>query len=142
MSVQITGQNRKNRRKRQSFSDINITPFVDVLLVLLIIFMVAAPMMNGSVDVSLPKGKSKPIETKERDVFLTVKSNGGIIIGEEEVNSSAIPTKLRNATNGNFSQKIYVKADRNISYGRVMEVIKEIGEIGFSQVILVTDLSK
>lgn len=123
-------------------SEINVTPFVDVLLVLLIIFMVAAPMMTGSVDVSLPEGSGNPIKNDVEPISVTIKSNGSIILGDEIITTNSLPAHLITTSSRDFNRKIHIKADKKIDYGRVMEVVKIIGNTGFSQVILVTDLSQ
>lgn len=133
--------NKNKRHKNAIISDINITPFVDVLLVLLIIFMVAAPMLTGSVDVNLPKGESKAIEEKVEPIVVTLNANQEIFIQDEKIDQSKIAQKLLQITNNNLKEKIYLKADQSVNYGDVMNIIKKINQKGFSQVILVTDIN-
>lgn len=130
----------RGNKKRRVISDINITPFVDVLLVLLIIFMVAAPMMTSGVDVSLPKGAGEPNDDKVHPIAVSVKSDGSIFIEEESVKLNSLSPKLIEVTKKDLNSKIYVQADHNLDYGRVMDVVKTINAGGFSQVILVTEL--
>lgn len=132
---------KSNGRKKRIISDINITPFVDVLLVLLIIFMVAAPMMTSSVKVDLPKGAASPTNEKVQPIAVSVKSDGTIYIQDEQVKLSNISAKLLEVTGNNFNSRIQVRADKQIDYGRVMDVIKSINLAGFSQVALVTELT-
>jgi biopolymer transport protein TolR len=129
------------RRKKSSISDINITPFVDVLLVLLIIFMVAAPMMTSNVELTLPKGSAAPTNEKSEPISISIKSDGSIFLQDEAIKMHSLPSKLREITNNNFDSKIFVRADQKLDYGRVMEVVKIINSAGFTQVVLVTELT-
>ncbi len=121
--------------------DINITPFVDVLLVLLIIFMVAAPMMTGSVELDLPKGASNANQSQDEPIAVSIKNDGSIYLQEEQTKLRSLPEKLLAITGNNIDSKIFVRADSKIDYGRVMEAVKTINSAGFTQVVLVTELS-
>lgn len=133
----------KRNNKVKYMSEINVTPFVDVLLVLLIIFMVAAPMMTGAVDVDLPKGdSSKQIKEKDNPVVVSINKSGELIIGEDKTNIKNLKDKLIEVTKNNLSQKIYIRGDQSIDYGLIMGVIKKINESGFTKVILVTNISE
>lgn len=141
MNLKIT--NKKNRHKTQHMSDINITPFVDVLLVLLIVFMVAAPLINGAVNVDLPEGaKSKQIKDDKKHILVSITKEGQILIDESQTDIDSLKNELLKATNDNLNQKIYVRGDKAIDYGMIMSVIKKINDSGFSKVILVTNLSQ
>lgn len=132
----------KNSRKRRgAMSDINITPFVDVLLVLLVIFMVSAPLMTGSVKLDLPKGASNALNSKDEPIVVSIKVDGSIYLQDESVKLHLLPDKLLELTNDDTSSKILVRADQKLDYGRVMEVVKAINSGGFTQVVLVTELS-
>ncbi len=139
MAFKAGGKN--SRRRNGAISDINITPFVDVLLVLLIIFMVAAPMMTGSVEVELPKGASAANQPPEDPIAVTIKSDGSLYLQEEKVKLRALPEKLGVLTNNNINSPIFVRGDTKIDYGRVMETVRIINAAGFTQVVLVTELS-
>jgi len=132
----------KNHKKRRIVSDINITPFVDVLLVLLIIFMVAAPMMTSGIDVDLPKGATTPINEKLQPITVSVKTDGTIFLQEEGVKLSSLGARLLQLTGNNLSNKILVRADKKLDYGRVMEVVRTVSLTGFNQVVLVTELAQ
>ena len=132
----------KFSKKRRIISDINITPFVDVLLVLLIIFMVAAPMMTSSINVDLPGGTTNPLNEKTQPISISVKADGSIFLQEEQIKITALPSKLLSLTNNNLSNKIHVRADKKLDYGRVMEVVKTVSGTGFNQVVLVTELTQ
>lgn len=132
----------KNNKKRRIISDINITPFVDVLLVLLIIFMVAAPMMTSSINIDLPKGAANPANEKIQPISISVKSDGSIFLQDEAIKLSALPSRLLEMTSNNLDNKIYVRADKNLDYGRVMEVVRTVSLAGFNQVSLATELAQ
>ena len=132
----------KNRKKSQFISDINITPFVDVLLVLLIIFMIAAPMLNGAVEVDLPQGDaSKEIKKKDTPLMVSINKKGDVIVGDSKTEFDKLKEKLIEVSKNNLNQKIYIRGDRSVDYGLIMKVIKKINESGFSKVILVTNTS-
>ncbi len=133
---------KKHKNRRAVISDINITPFVDVLLVLLIIFMVAAPMLTSSVDVNLPQGSVNPENDKMQTITISVKADKTIYLQDDQVKFSILPTKLKEISANNFDRKIFVRADKNLDYGNVMEVVKTISQAGFSKVVLVTEISK
>lgn len=134
-------QNKNSRKRRAAMPDINITPFVDVLLVLLIIFMVAAPMMTGSVELDLPKGASNANQSQDEPIAVSIKNDGSIYLQEEQTKLRSLPEKLLAITGNNIDSKIFVRADSKIDYGRVMEAVKTINSAGFTQVVLVTELS-
>ncbi len=132
----------KNNKKRRIISDINITPFVDVLLVLLIIFMVAAPMMTSSINVDLPKGAASPTNEKIQPISVSIKSDGSIFVQDEAIKLSTLSARLLEMTGNNLDNKIYVRADKNLDYGRVMEVVRTLSLAGFNQVSLATELAQ
>ena len=129
------------RSRRKIISDINVTPFVDVLLVLLIIFMVSAPLLNGNIKVDLPKGsdkKSNPYQ--ENKVIITVKKNGLIYLENKKAKIRALGAKLKKLTNNNLNSKIFIKADKSLNYGTIIEIIKKINDTGFSSASLITEI--
>jgi biopolymer transport protein TolR len=134
-------QNKNSRKRRAAMSDINITPFVDVLLVLLIIFMVAAPMMTSSIELELPKGAAAANSSQDEPITVSVKNDGSVFLQEDSVKLANLSQELLKLTNNNINSKIYVRADTKIDYGRVMEVVKTINLAGFTQVVLVTELT-
>ena len=133
---------KKNGNKRAVISEINITPFVDVLLVLLIIFMVAAPMLTSSVDINLPQGVETANEEKLQTITVSVKSDGTIFLQDDPIKSSILTSRLKEISANNFTRKIFVRADKSLDYGNVMDVVKTISMAGFAQVVLVTELPK
>lgn len=134
--------NVRNNKKHRVVSDINITPFVDILLVLLIIFMVTAPMITSSVDVSLPEGSADKISDKVQPIPVSIKSDGSVFIEEDSIKINSLPAKLLEITNNNLNRKIYVRADKDLDYGRVMKVVRIINNAGFNQVSLATELAQ
>jgi biopolymer transport protein TolR len=133
---------KKKTGRRQVISDINITPFVDVLLVLLIIFMVAAPMMTSSVDVNLPEGVETTNDEKLQTITVSIKSDSSIYLQDDLVKFNILGSRLKEISANNLTRKIFVRADKELDYGRVMEVVKTISQAGFSQVVLVTEIPK
>ena len=133
---------KKNGNKRAVISEINITPFVDVLLVLLIIFMVAAPMLTSSVDINLPQGVETANEEKLQTITVSVKSDGTIFLQDDPIKSTILASRLKEISANNFTRKIFVRADKSLDYGNVMDVVKTISVAGFAQVVLVTELPK
>jgi len=132
--------NHKNLKKKPAMAEINITPFVDVLLVLLIIFMVAAPMLTSSVPLNLPDGVENQTTAQPENIIVSIQQNGALFVQEEAVNKNNLANKLKKLTNNNLSEKILVRADKLIEYGEVMNLIKMLSMAGFSQVLLVTEV--
>lgn len=133
---------KKNGNKRQVISDINITPFVDVLLVLLIIFMVSAPMMTSSVDINLPQGTENANDNKLQTITISIKADNSIYLQDEIIKLPVLAARLKDLTLDNLSQKVFVRADKKLGYGEVMEVVKTISKAGFTQVVLVTEMQQ
>ncbi|MDX2083638.1 MAG: biopolymer transporter ExbD [Rickettsiales bacterium] len=140
MGINFTNQ--KNNKKRIIISDINITPFVDILLVLLIIFMVAAPMMTSNIKIDLPKGAAAPSNEKAQPIAISIKDDGTIFIQDDSVKLNLLSTRLLELSNNNLNSKIQVRADKKIDYGRVMDIIRTVNLSGFTQVVLVTELNQ
>jgi biopolymer transport protein TolR len=134
--------NSKGSKRRNAISEINVTPFVDVLLVLLIIFMVAAPMMTSSINVNLPEGSANKDEKKIEPITISMDSSKKIFLQDQEIKISELPKKLLEITNQNFSSKIHVRGDEALDYGKIMDLVKIIGDSGFKQIVLVTEISQ
>ena len=136
-------QNYKNIKKRyKQMSEINVTPFVDVMLVLLIVFMVTAPLLTVGIPVDLPKVKSYALTDQKDPLEVTVKLDGTIFIGESEVLIENLITRLNLITEQNTDTRIYVRGDRIIAYGRIMEIMSLINVAGYKKVALVTQNPK
>ncbi len=133
------GRNRRRTQRADSFSEINITPMVDVMLVLLIIFMVAAPMMTTGVSVDLPKASSSPVSGQDEPLSITVTASGKIYIQKTPVTLKELQPKLIAIVGQKKDTRIFVRGDKNIDYGKMMQVVGEINAAGFSKVALITD---
>ncbi len=132
---------RSNLRRpyRGPVTDINVAPFVDVLLVLVIIFMVAAPLLNIGVPVDLPKATVKPLNESQDPLVITVDAEGHIFIQEAEVGEDALVPRLRAVSEANADLRIFVRGDRAINYGRVMQVMGMVVQAGFTKVALIAE---
>ena len=119
-------------------SDINVTPFVDVMLVLLIIFMVTAPMMVQGVDVALPEATSKPLESETEPLIITIDKNNEIFINDYKVSLGFLQEKLVKVLEGRADREVYFRADKDIPYGIVVQVISEIKGAGVEKLGMVT----
>jgi biopolymer transport protein TolR len=120
-------------------SEINVTPFVDVMLVLLIIFMVTAPMMMQGMDVALPQVTSKPLETKEDHLMITLNKDGQIYINDFLVTLDTLQDKLAKIIQGRANPDVYLKADREVPYGMVAQAMAQIKDAGIERLGMVTE---
>ena len=118
-------------------SEINVTPFVDVMLVLLIVFMVTAPLLTVGIPVDLPKVKANALTDQKDPIEITVKLDGSVFLSESEVEVENLIPRLNAITDLNTEARIYVRADRVVSYGRVMEIMSIINSAGYIKVALV-----
>jgi len=121
-------------RRRQALSEINVTPFVDVMLVLLVIFMVTAPLLQQGIDVNLPQAKGKELSPAER-VIITIKKDGKIYIDKTVTDINMLRSKLALMTD----RDVFLKADKEVPYGIVVEVMGELREIGIEKLGMVTE---
>lgn len=126
----------KSNRSRSVLSEINVIPFVDVMLVLLIIFMVTAPLLQQGIDVDLPKAKGKDLPSEER-IILTIKKGGTIYMNENPVSITEMKHKLEAISK--LNPNVFLRADRGVPYGFVVEVIGEIKEAGIERLGIVTE---
>lgn len=133
------GMSAGKRGKRRGMSEINVTPLVDVMLVLLIIFMVTAPMLTATVDVNLPDAGSGSSNTVEKPVVISVQQSGKIFVGEAETELDVLADKLTEASNGNNKAVIQLRGDKDVDYGRLMAVMDSIRKAGFTKIALLTD---
>lgn len=121
-------------------AEINVTPFIDVMLVLLIVFMVAAPLLTVGVPVDLPKTNAAPLEAQKEPLFVTVQSDGRVYVQETEVEVARMIPLLVAITNNNPDARILVRGDARIAYGKMLEVMGTMSAAGFKKVGLVAEL--
>jgi biopolymer transport protein TolR len=125
--------------KDQLMSDINVTPFVDVMLVLLIIFMITAPMMMQGVNVSLPQATSKPLPAETDQLIITINKDNQIFINDYQVTLNFLQERLKKIIENRINREVYLKADKRIAYGMVVRVMSEIKEAGVEKLGMVTE---
>ena len=123
-------------------SEINVTPFVDVMLVLLIVFMVTAPLLTVGIPVDLPKVKASALTDQKDPIEITVKLDGSVYLGESIVEVENLIPRLKAITNQNTEARIYVRGDRVVAYGRVMEIMSIINSAGYIKVALIAQNPK
>ncbi len=119
-------------------SEINVTPFVDVMLVLLIVFMVTAPLLTVGIKVDLPKVKASALTDIKDPIEITVKLDGEVFIGESKVEVENLIPRLNAITEQNTEARIYIRGDRVVAYGRIMEIMSTINSAGYIKVALIT----
>jgi biopolymer transport protein TolR len=124
---------------RELMSDINVTPFVDVMLVLLIIFMVTAPMMVQGLNVDLPEATAKPLDSEKEHLIITIDKNHLVYINDFKVSVEFLGEKLDKMLQGRSDREVYLKADKNIPYGIVVQVMAEIKKAGIEQLGMITE---
>ncbi len=145
MASEYLSSNGGGGRRRGSYkllSEINVTPFVDVMLVLLIVFMITAPLLTVGVPVDLPKTKAKSIAESEEPLVITVNAEGVIFIQDTEVELDNLVPRLAAITDNKADTRIYVRGDKSINYGRVLEVMGTVNVAGFTRVALIAELPK
>jgi len=132
----------RSGRNYQPMSEINVTPFVDVMLVLLIIFMVTAPLLTVGVPIDLPRTDAKQLEGDKQPLTISVTSEGKVFLQEMEIPLGEIVPKLVAITKSGYNERIFVRGDRSTNYGTVMKVMATISAAGFRRIALVTELEK
>jgi biopolymer transport protein TolR len=133
-------QKKGSRRRAHLVAEINVTPMVDVMLVLLVIFMITAPLLTAGVPVDLPKTKASVMNEKEEPLTITVDAKGILYLQETALELPVLIPRLIAITGSNPEARIYVRGDKAISYGQVMEVMGAISEAGFTKVALISEL--
>ena len=128
------------RSRKEPMSEINVTPFVDVMLVLLIIFMVTAPLLTAGIKVNLPESTSILKNEKNDPVTVTINSKGEIFLQKKKFSADGLIKKLKALKSQNKDLKIYIKGDKKLNYGKVMDLMSFINKSGFKKVALVTKL--
>ena len=140
--VNIGGGGRGRRKSYRTMSDINVTPFVDVMLVLLVVFMVTAPLLTVAVPVDLPKTQARTINADKEPLVVSVDSKGEVYLQESKSELDDLVAKLKAVTGANPDARIFVRGDKGVAYGRVMEVMGTISAAGFNKVALVAQLPR
>lgn len=131
---------RRSHAKRQPMAEINVTPFVDVMLVLLIIFMVAAPLLTVGVPIELPKTAAQPLPTEQEEpLTIAIAADGRIALQSEEIERDVLIAKLRAVAAERTTDKVFLRADGSVSYSIVMEIMGALNNGGFNNIGLVTD---
>ena len=130
---------KNNKIGNKSFSQINVTPFVDVMLVLLIVFMITAPLLTVGVQVDLPESAADSLPDDQEPLTISINSKGEIYIQEHQVTYQKMIPKLLAIAKNRTDTRIYVRGDKNINYGRVLEVMGTLSGAGFSKVALISE---
>ncbi|HKH95895.1 MAG TPA: protein TolR [Beijerinckiaceae bacterium] len=133
------GRRRRRVRHARAINEINMTPFIDVMLVLLIIFMVAAPLMSGGVPLDLPKTSAAPLNVDAKPITLSIKATGQVFLGEDEVRDDEIVSRLNATAKSGPDERVFVRGDKKVDYGRVAQVMSVVTGAGFKRVALVTE---
>ncbi len=128
-----------NHSKRKTMSEINVTPFVDVMLVLLIIFMVTAPLLTVGVQVDLPESSADSLPEDQEPLTLSINSKGEIFIQEHQVEYDKVVAKILAISKNRTDTRIYVRGDKTINYGRVLEIMGMLSGSGFTKVALISE---
>lgn len=142
VTIHKTVRSRGRKRATRPMNEINVTPFVDVMLVLLVIFMVTAPLLTVGVELDLPKTKAGPLAGQDEPVAVSVDADGKVYIQDTEVDLATLAPRLMAITGENPDVRIFIRGDKAIEYGTVMRVMGVINSAGFTKVALVTDKSK
>ena len=129
----------RGRGRYRTMSEINVTPLVDVMLVLLIIFMVTAPMLTSGVNVDLPKTTAQQIHVDAKPITVSITADGRTHLGDEDVDISDLVARLTAASNSDLTTRILVRGDKGIAYGQVLQVMGTIQQAGFTKVALLAE---
>ncbi len=142
MSVGASGKSGRRRRgvpRYGAMAEINMTPFIDVMLVLLIIFMVAAPLLATGVPIDLPQTKAAALNIDQKPLSVAIDEKGSIFLADQPVAIEELPARLQSLAKEGFDERIYVRGAKSVNYGRVAEVMSIITTAGYKKVALVTE---
>jgi len=144
MSVSPGGNTRRRRGvpRYGAMADINMTPFIDVMLVLLIIFMVAAPLLSSGVPIDLPATKAGELNIEKKPVSVAINDNGEIFLMDQKIDISKLVESVRAQSKDGVDERVYVRAAKSVPYGKVAEVMSDLTAAGFKKVALVTQQEK
>jgi len=141
MAMHTVPSHYQNRVTHRLMSEINVTPFVDVMLVLLIIFMITAPMLVTGVTVDLPEAESAPLANQQDPVAVSITADRAIYLQDTAVSLETLISKLQAITKGKSDNRILVRGDHSIDYGYIMKIISAINSAGYTKVALVTEMT-
>jgi biopolymer transport protein TolR len=133
------GGRRRRMRTAAPIADINMTPFIDVMLVLLIIFMVTAPLMTAGVPIDLPKTSAGQLNVEQKPITISINDKAQIFLGEDQIALADIVQKIQPLAKQGFDERIYVKGSRQVDYGTVMQVMSAITSAGYKKVAMLTE---
>jgi len=134
-----SGRGRGGVPRYRAMADINMTPFIDVMLVLLIIFMVAAPLLTTGVSVDLPQTSASALNVDRKPIAVSLNEQGQLFVMDEPIADADLPAKLQAVSQNDVEQRIYVRASKVVPYGRVAQIMAAVTSAGFKKVALVTE---
>jgi len=142
--VSVSSGGRHRRRRRGVMSEINVTPFVDVMLVLLIVFMVSAPLLTVGVPLDLPQSQAKSLDQDREPLTISVNNQGQVFLQNNEIKVEDLVQKLKAVTDarGGLDERIYVRGDKKVDYGTMMRVMGRLSAAGYHRVALVTEVEQ
>jgi len=135
----MLGPSGKGRGRYRPIAEINVTPLVDVMLVLLIVFMVTAPLITSGVSVNLPKAGAPPMNQDAKPITITVNAQDQVFLGNDQIQLSNLVATLQQASQNNTDQRVFVRGDKDVSYGDMLQVMATITQGGFTKVALLAD---
>ena len=138
----MSGRRRRGMPRYRAMAEINMTPFIDVMLVLLIIFMVAAPLLATGVPIDLPQTRAAPLNIESKPVSVTIDEKGGLFLMEQPVKLEDLAAKLKGVAAQGFEERIYLRGAKSVSYGRVAEIMSLLTSAGYKKAALVNDQEK
>lgn len=136
------GRRRRGVPRYRAMADINMTPFIDVMLVLLIIFMVAAPLLSSGVPIDLPSTKAGELNIDKKPISIAIDDHGDIYLMDQKIAETDLVAGVQAQAKDGVDERVYVRASREVSYGRVAEIMSDLTAAGFKKVALVTDQEK
>jgi biopolymer transport protein TolR len=134
------GGGRAGRRRARLVADINVTPFVDVMLVLLVIFMITAPLLTAAVQVDLPRTQAAQATGQDEPLVISINAEGKTFLQETELDMDTLIARLRAILQNKADQRIFVRGDKGLAYGKIMEIMGALSSAGFSKVALVAEV--
>jgi biopolymer transport protein TolR len=140
MAISSQGQVGQRRNRRRLMNEINVTPMVDVMLVLLIVFMITSPMLVAGIEVDLPETEAAPVSGQFKPLVISIDKNEEIFLIETKINPEELIPKLKSVTKEKKDTRIFVKGDKTVSYGTIVELMSRIHSAGFTKVALISDI--